>query len=72
MSGAEKAPNHHVIFNEGIIVVFVMLMIYMGFEAYKHKYNLTFGHEASLVTLLGFLVSWCFMKAGAVSFAEVF
>ena len=63
---------HHLIFNEGIIVVFIMLMIYMGFEAFKHKHELSFGHEASLVTLLGFFISWCFMKAGVIDFAEIF
>lgn len=62
----------HLVFNEGIIVVFIMLMIYMGFEAFKHKHELAFGHEASLVTLLGFFISWCFMKAGTADFAQMF
>lgn len=50
----------HLIFNEGIIIIFVMLIIYMSFEAFKHKHNLSFGHEASLVTLIGFGISYGF------------
>jgi hypothetical protein len=50
----------HMIFNEGIIIIFVMLIIYMAFEAFKHKKNLSFGHEASLVTLIGFGISYAF------------
>lgn len=50
----------HQIFNEGIIIIFVMLIIYMAFEAFKHKKNLSFGHEASLVTLIGFGISYAF------------
>ena len=49
------------IFNEGIIIVFVMLIIYMGYEAFKHKHHIRFGHEASLVTLVGFAVSYGFI-----------
>ena len=72
--GSERTEEetHHIIFNEGIIVVFIMLMIYMGFEAFKHKHELTFGHEASLVTLLGFIISWGFSKAGVLEFSEIF
>ena len=73
MSDTENPEEiSHVVFNEGIIVVFIMLMVYMGFEAFKHKHELSFGHEASLVTLLGFLISWCFMHAGVLDFAKVF
>jgi len=50
----------HKVFNEGIIIIFVMLIIYMAFEAFKHKKNLSFGHEASLVTLIGFGISYAF------------
>ena len=38
-----------------------MLIIYMSFEAYKHKHHLKFGHEASLVTLIGFAISYAFI-----------
>ena len=50
----------HMIFNEGIIIIFVMLIIYMAFEAFKHKKDLSFGHEASLVTLIGFGISYAY------------
>lgn len=42
----------------GLIVIFLMLMLYMFFEAFKHKYHLTFGHEASMITLVGFIISY--------------
>ena len=58
-----KAHSAHLIFNEGIIIIFVMLIVYMGFEAFKHKKDLSFGHEASLVTLLGFGISYAFQAA---------
>ena len=51
------------IFNEGIIIVFLMLCIYVGFEAFKHKKQLSFGHEASLVTLIGFGISYAFQMS---------
>ena len=50
----------HMMFNEGIIIIFVMLIIYMAFEAFKHKKDLSFGHEASLVTLIGFGISYAY------------
>lgn len=50
----------HEVFNEGILVIFGMLMIFMLFEAYKHKNNLKFGHEASLVCVIGILISALF------------
>lgn len=34
-----------------------MLMIYTGFESWKHKVGAKFGHEASLVTLIGLALS---------------
>ena len=76
MTDSDNAPadgeshgNHHLIFNEGIIIILVMLIIYMGFEAFKHKKNISFGHEASLVTLLGFGVSFAFQSSGSKEFA---
>ena len=70
---AEETTAHsaHLIFNEGIIIIFVMLIIYMAFEAFKHKKHLSFGHEASLVTLLGFGVSYAYQAAGQGQFAEL-
>jgi len=54
------AHSDKMIFNEGVIIIFFMLMVYMGFEAFKHKKDLSFGHEASLVTLIGFGVSYAY------------
>lgn len=68
---AETGGNAHVIFNEGIIIIFVMLIVYMAFEAFKHKKDLSFGHEASLVTLLGFGISYAFQAAGKEEFAKL-
>lgn len=48
-----------------------MLMVYMGFEAFKHKHKLAFGHEASLVTLLGFIISFGFQMGGSQEFADL-
>ena len=61
----------HLIFNEGIIIVFLMLIIYVSFEAFKHKKELSFGHEASLVTLIGFGVSYAFMSAHESDFGDL-
>ena len=47
--------------NEGIVIILIMLIIYMGFEAFKHKRGIAFGHEASLVTLIGFGISYAFV-----------
>jgi hypothetical protein len=57
---AASEPND--MFNIGIIIFFMMIMLYMGFAAVKEKYNLSFGHEASLVTLTGFFISWAAFK----------
>ena len=51
----------HLALNEGIIIILLMLVVYMGFEAFKHKKNISFGHEASLVTLIGFGISYAFV-----------
>ena len=56
-TGHEDKSHHHEVFNVGIIIVLVLLMVYMLFEASKHKYGLTFGHEASLVCLVGLAAS---------------
>jgi len=45
------------VFNLGIIIIFVMLMIYTGFESWRHKVGAKFGHEASLVTTIGLALS---------------
>ena len=62
--------SHHV-FNEGIIVVFFMLMVFMLFESLKHKYHWKFGHEASLVCVLGVLISAIYTFKGASEFTDI-
>ena len=66
----DEAKKHHV-FNEGIIVIFVMLMLFMLFEAIKHKRHWKFGHEASFVCVVGMLVSFVYMKIGSEEFADI-
>ena len=61
VEGTEDSGNHEhaeeAVFNAGILIIFFMLMLYMLFEAYKHKKDLKFGHEASLVCVVGLAVS---------------
>ena len=47
----------HEVFSGSIIIILVLLMVYMLFEAYKQKSGLVFGHEASLVCLAGLAFS---------------
>ena len=60
MSGENEK---HKIFNEGIIVIFALMMTFMLFEAYKHKHHLKFGHEASLVCVIGLIISAIYMNS---------
>ena len=52
------------IFDVSIMIILALLIVYMMFDAFKHKRNLTFGHEASLVTLIGFGISYAYQAAG--------
>ena len=61
----------HRVFNEGILVIFALLMVYMLFEAFKHKHHLKFGHEASLVSLTGLLISGIYMYGGSAEFSDI-
>ena len=69
-----NAPGHsaegteHTVFNAGLIIVLLLLMVYMIFEAYKHKAGIVFGHEASLVCLTGLAVSACAQWQGTTEF----
>ena len=66
------AEVEHKIFNEGIIVIFAMLMIFMLFEAYKHKNHWKFGHEASFVCVVGILISGFYANGdGGSEFADI-
>lgn len=68
---ARSSHEAHKVFNEGIIVIFFMLMIYMLFEAFKHKKGWRFGHEASLVCVVGTIISAIYMYTGSSEFAEI-
>ena len=61
----------HKVFNEGIIVIFAMLMLFMLFEAFKHKQGFKFGHEASLVCVVGVGISALYMHYGSKEFANI-
>ena len=61
----------HKVFNEGIIVVFAMLMCFMLFEAYKHQKGIRFGHEASLVCVIGIIISAIYTYCGSKEFADI-
>lgn len=61
----------HAVFNEGIIVIFVMLMMFMIFEALKHKNHWKFGHEASFICLVGMCISGIYLKIGKDEFADI-
>ena len=74
MSGDTESSEatEHKIFNEGIIVIFAMLMIFMLYEAYKHKNHWKFGHEASFVVIVGVLISGIYTSGdGAKEFSEI-
>ncbi len=44
-------------------------MIFMLFEAFKHKHHLKFGHEASLVCVIGIAISA--LNAGKTEFSSI-
>lgn len=46
------------ILSEGAIVTLIMIMFYMSAGTLIEKYNLNFGHEASLTILLGMIISF--------------
>ena len=49
-----------------------MLMIFMLYEAFKHKYHWRFGHEASFVVIIGVLISGIYTSGeGATEFSEI-
>ena len=47
------------VFNLGIIVIFILILMYIFFESWKHQAGFKFGHEASLVTTVGLAVGAC-------------
>ena len=48
-----------------------MLMGFMIFEALRHKNHWTFGHEASFVVVVGFIISAFYIKIGKEEFADI-
>ena len=71
VDATETGNESHKVFDEGILVIFGMLMIYMLFEAYKHKKGLKFGHEASLVCIVGISISALYVSNGSGEFADI-
>ena len=69
----EELAEHHKeqIFDLSVVLVFAMLIIYMMFSAFRHKHGVVFGHEACLVTLIGFGISYAYQAAGSKDFAEL-
>ena len=57
LTSESSGLEEQTVFDAGILIIFFMLMIYMLFEAYKHKKDIKFGHEASLVCLVGLAIS---------------
>lgn len=55
----EELSNDDQIGKEFIVIIF-MLMIYMGFETFKHQRQLAIGHSTAVVILMGFLLSYFF------------
>jgi len=45
------------LFSSGAIVVMIMLFLYMLFGALLEKYHCSVGHEASILVLVGFIIS---------------
>ena len=62
--------EEHEVFNVGIIVIFGLLIIFMLFEAFKHKHHLKFGHEASLVCVIGVIISAIYAAKGQQEFND--
>ena len=68
----EQQDVSHKIFNQSVIVIFVMLMTFMLFESCKHQYHWKFGHEASFVVVLGIIISGFYMGGeDSQQFAEI-
>ena len=55
----EELSNDDRIGKEFLVIIF-MLMIYMGFETFKHQRQLAIGHATAVVILIGFLLSYVF------------
>ena len=54
---SETGGSQHKVFNESVIVILLMLMIFMVFESLRHKKNWRFGHESAVVCIIGITIS---------------
>ena len=55
----------------GAFVIYVMLLAYMFIGTIIERYELSFGHEASLTILIGMLISYVGYAAGNEEFGEL-
>ena len=67
----EWEERKELIFDESIIILFLMLIVFMAFASVRNTCDLSFGHEASLVTLIGFGISYAYQAAGNKEFADL-
>jgi len=44
----------------GLMLIFTLIFVYVSIETLKDKKKIAFGHQASFVTLVGFLISFIF------------
>ena len=48
-----------------VVVLFIMYIVFICIETCQVKYNLTFGHQASYILMIGMLLSYILMKMEA-------
>ena len=68
---AEQEEKETLVFDESVVILFIMLVIYVAFSSIKDAKELSFGHQASLVTLIGFGISYAYQAAGNHEFADL-
>lgn len=44
----------------GLMLIFALILVYVSIETLKDKKKIAFGHQASFVTLVGFMISLIF------------
>ena len=59
----EPHSVHHETVSVGAIVIFLMLLFYMGAGTIIEKYHLSFGHEAAYSILMGMFISFVLFMA---------
>ena len=60
-----------ILFSSGAIVVMIMLFLYMLLGALLEKYHCVIGHEASLLVLIGMVISYLSFGLGFTSFTQI-